>query len=127
MPRHAVVCAGFGKYVGGFGGWARARALPSRIHAHTRTHIHTRACTQNIYSHIRIHASAYTIACFVPRNFVRHARCRMLCALPVTRILNTEFNFFLLPAEWSFAIFAFVKYAIIGSHSDRIEFARSIF
>lgn len=36
----------------------------------------------------------YTIACFVPRNFVRHDGCRMLCALPVTRILNTEFKFF---------------------------------
>lgn len=74
-----------------------------------------------------MHASAYTIACFVPRNFVRHARCRMLCALPVTRILNTEFNFFLLPLEWSFAIFAFAKYAIIGSHLAWIEFSRSIF
>lgn len=96
---------------------ARARARSPRTYTHTKyTHIHT-----------RIHASAYTIACFVPRNFVRHARCRMLCALPVTRILNTEFNFFLLPLEWSFAIFAFAKYAIIGSHLAWIEFSRSIF
>lgn len=96
---------------------ARARAFPSRIYTH-KIYIHAHTC---------IHASAYTIACFVPRNFVRHARCRMLCALPVTRILNTEFNFFLLPLEWSFVIFAFAKYAIIGSHLAWIEFGRSIF
>lgn len=60
----------------------------------------TRRDTQSAHTYTRTHrerdthASAYTIACLVPRNFVRHARCRMLCALPVTRILNTKFNFF---------------------------------
>lgn len=59
------------------------RHTEARAHTYTRTHRERDT-----------HASAYTIACFVPRNFVRHARCRMLCALPVTRILNTKFNFF---------------------------------
>lgn len=94
----------------------------------------TRRDTQSAHTYTRTHrerdthASAYTIACFVPRNFVRHARCRMLCALPVTRILNTKFNFFFFslpspPLEWSFAISALAKYAIIGSHlaRDRIS------
>ena len=126
MPRHAVVVRDLENT------WLdladrRARARLPFAHINTQniyvyTYTHTRTRTRT-----RIHASAYTIACFVPRNFVRHARCRMLCALPVTRILNTEFNFFLLPLEWSFAIFAFAKYAIIGSHLAWIEFSRSIF
>lgn len=94
--------------------WARAPTA----YIHTYIYVHT---------HVHIQESAYTIACFVPRNFVRHARCCMLCALPVTRILNTEFNFFLLPVEWSLAIFAFAKYAIIGSHLASIELTRSIY
>ena len=73
MPRHAVVCAGFGKYVGirGFGGLARARA-----HTHTHTHVHTYTQTKyihiHVHQHIQSHASCHVIlyvmpdaACFV--------------------------------------------------------------
>lgn len=68
------------------------RALPSRIYTHT--HRDTRTYTRrqretHMHQHIQSHASCHV------RNFVR-VSCRMLCALPVTRILNTKFNFFFL-------------------------------
>lgn len=86
---HAAVVRGIcGKNVGvDFG-----RALPSRIYTHT--HRDTRTYTRrqretHMHQHIQSHASCHV------RNFVR-VSCRMLCALPVTRILNTKFNFFFL-------------------------------
>lgn len=62
------------------------RALPSRVY--TRRELTERETHTCISVYNRMLRATYVIL------YVYHARCRMLCALPVTRILNTKFNFF---------------------------------